>query len=176
MGRHKGYRHSAESRAKMSASMKLAHAEGRLGHLVDANVKWRHSSENAKRLRAQAVRAGKACGRTRVVSDEHFMLMQHYNNYRGTARRRGLVFDLEFDQFSLIVMKDCWYCGGGPQPTWRRARHRQACMNGIDRLDNAKGYIQKNIVPCCGPCNRAKHVMSVEDFLQMARRISERHQ
>lgn len=28
--------------------------------------------------------------------------------------------------------------------------------NGVDRKDNAKGYVTGNCLPCCWPCNYAK--------------------
>lgn len=34
----------------------------------------------------------------------------------------------------------------------------------IDIIDNNKGYIVDNIIPCCIVCNRAKGNMSLEEF------------
>jgi hypothetical protein len=44
--------------------------------------------------------------------------------------------------------------------------------NGLDRVDNTKGYIISNIVSCCGQCNRAKGILSQEEFLQWLKRAS----
>jgi hypothetical protein len=37
-------------------------------------------------------------------------------------------------------------------------------FNGIDRVDNTKGYTLENCVPCCTRCNLAKHTMSLTAF------------
>jgi hypothetical protein len=38
--------------------------------------------------------------------------------------------------------------------------------NGLDRVDNARGYESGNVVPCCDPCNRMKGTLSREAFLE----------
>lgn len=38
--------------------------------------------------------------------------------------------------------------------------------NGIDRVDNTKGYTIQNTVPCCMVCNRAKNSMSYREFIE----------
>lgn len=37
--------------------------------------------------------------------------------------------------------------------------------NGIDRVDNSKGYTSDNCVPCCWACNNAKKNNSSSEFL-----------
>ena len=44
--------------------------------------------------------------------------------------------------------------------------------NGIDRLDNNEGYLPSNVVTCCKICNRAKHSLTVVEFLEWVRDIS----
>jgi hypothetical protein len=38
-------------------------------------------------------------------------------------------------------------------------------FNGIDRVDNSKGYILGNCVPCCSWCNRAKADGTLAKFM-----------
>ena len=45
--------------------------------------------------------------------------------------------------------------------------------NGVDRVDNDKGYIRDNIVSCCSDCNRSKGVLSKKDFITLARKITD---
>ena len=45
----------------------------------------------------------------------------------------------------------------------RLSDHVLKC-NGVDRVDNTKGYSVDNSVPCCKFCNTAKHTMSEGDF------------
>lgn len=44
--------------------------------------------------------------------------------------------------------------------------------NGVDRIDNNKGYEFNNCVPCCGDCNIAKHKLSLNEFISHARKIA----
>jgi hypothetical protein len=40
-------------------------------------------------------------------------------------------------------------------------------FNGLDRIDNRKGYVSDNIVPCCSDCNLAKRDLSIKAFLEL---------
>lgn len=76
------------------------------------------------------------------------------------ASRRGLEFSLTDVEFSSLVHSECSYCGKLPNP-----------RNGIDRVENTKGYTLENCVSCCFICNRAKNDMSREEFIEWATRI-----
>ena len=43
--------------------------------------------------------------------------------------------------------------------------------SGIDRIDNAAGYTEGNVVACCRICNRAKETLSVQEFAEWASRL-----
>ena len=73
--------------------------------------------------------------------------------YRTSARVRNLEFKLDKDVFNLIISDNCIYCGHNPSP-----------INGIDRVDNTKGYLVGNCVPCCVICNKAKASLTLEEF------------
>lgn len=89
-----------------------------------------------------------------------------FGQYQNAAKRRGLSFELNLSQFSLLTQKICYYCGAPPQQTIRRRRaHGHYIYNGIDRLDNSFGYALSNCVPCCGACNRMKLDVDHDDFL-----------
>ena len=62
---------------------------------------------------------------------------------RSQAGVRGLTWSLDLEQYSVLVGKVCYYCGGA-LPT-----HGV----GLDRLDNARGYEAGNVVPACKRCN-----------------------
>lgn len=47
-------------------------------------------------------------------------------------------------------------------------------FNGIDRVDNFKGYTLENSVPCCTICNRAKSNMLYDDFMSYIQRFKSR--
>lgn len=50
-------------------------------------------------------------------------------------------------------------------------RGQDYAYNGIDRMDNSKGYVDGNVLPCCSICNHAKHVMNYDDFISWINRI-----
>ena len=129
-------------------------------------------------LTRSAKTGGEVNGRRRAaeVSDEDFIINVSFSSYKVAARKRKLPLTLTREQFAALVQQDCWYCGGKPRYTWRKkGREAGPLLNGIDRIDNAEGYTVENSVSCCGPCNRAKHTLSREDFIALAKRIAERH-
>lgn len=60
----------------------------------------------------------------------------------------GVLFawDLTREQYEDLVSKPCHYCGF----------KIETVIGGLDRLDNSKGYIFGNVVPCCFECNVAR--------------------
>ncbi len=94
--------------------------------------------------------------------------------YRGSARRRGLAFELTKEEFARMTKENCWYCGAQPSQVARDGSAQTKSIylyNGIDRVDNKVGYILGNCVPCCSMCNRMKSVYHCEDFIAQIRRI-----
>lgn len=59
------------------------------------------------------------------------------------ANKRGLVWDISFDDFEKNIKSFCLYCKG-PLPE---------TGHGFDRIDNSVGYLIENVVPCCTHCN-----------------------
>jgi len=55
----------------------------------------------------------------------------------------------------------------------KKFRQRIISANGIDRQDNAKGYIPGNCVSCCRICNYAKHALTLEEFKSWIQRLIE---
>jgi hypothetical protein len=96
--------------------------------------------------------------------------------YRKSASHRHLEFSLDEQTFKTLISGNCFYCGASPNSIiTKRALNGNLIYNGIDRLDNTKGYIVDNCVTCCIQCNRAKHTTSKEEFLNMVERIYLRH-
>lgn len=101
-------------------------------------------------------------------------LTKAYRAYVDGARKRGLLFDLTRERFEQISDLPCYYCGMERSKVVV-VRDSVYWHNGIDRLDNSKGYIEGNMVPCCKVCNHAKHTMSEEEFMSWLDRFA-RHQ
>jgi hypothetical protein len=73
-------------------------------------------------------------------------------------------FSISREEYGKIVVSDCEYCGAAPKHSCKD-KHRICPTNGIDRVDNEKGYIPGNCVPSCEPCNRSKLKRKVQEFL-----------
>lgn len=80
--------------------------------------------------------------------------------YKVCAKKRSREWSLTYEQFEKYCLSDCVYCGNSPNP-----------INGVDRVDNSKGYIESNCVPCCTQCNMAKCELEQEEFLIQICRI-----
>lgn len=103
-------------------------------------------------------------------------LYQHV--YKGRAHKDGKVFELTRDQFKQLVDSSCYYCGIEPASVAKvksGTYMSQYRYNGIDRVDNSKGYILDNCVTACSLCNHAKHTMSHDDFIDLCRRVVLKH-
>ena len=80
-------------------------------------------------------------------------------------KRHGSSFDLTEKQFKELTQKNCYYCGAKPNNVVnRKDRNGSFTYNGIDRVDNTKGYTIDNVVTCCRHCNTAKNSMTLEEF------------
>lgn len=93
-----------------------------------------------------------------------------FASYYKTARHKGIPFELSREQFFDLVGKSCYYCGNEPTNV-SRTRLVEFIYNGIDRMDNSKGYTIDNCVPCCSTCNYAKRAMTQEQFRNWIKRI-----
>lgn len=65
------------------------------------------------------------------------------------AKRRGIEFNLTFEQWHTEVQKTCHYCRD-------LLGKRSETTVGLDRLDNTKGYVAGNVVSACIACNKIK--------------------
>lgn len=80
--------------------------------------------------------------------------------YKKAASRRRIAWSLP-DALTVDLLTDlCFYCHAAPAPT-----------NGIDRVDNNRGYEYGNVVTACAECNRAKGTRTREQFEQHAMRV-----
>ena len=90
-----------------------------------------------------------------------------YNIYSKGARERGLSFNLTLDEVKSITTLSCWYCGDSPRLySPEPAKYAPVLYNGIDRIDNSKGYSPGNCVSCCTRCNLMKSDLSIDSFVQ----------
>lgn len=99
--------------------------------------------------------------------------MTLFKRYKASAKIRKKEFNISEDVFEKLIMNNCHYCGSIPLSYHKRFINydKNFRYNGIDRIDNTKGYIDGNCVTCCEICNKAKSEMSVEDFKNWIKRI-----
>ena len=83
--------------------------------------------------------------------------------YIASAKKRNIVFDIIEEEFTKLINDDCFYCGQSAIPK----------RNGIDRVDNTKGYVLENLVPCCFKCNQLKGKLSVAELFNHIIKIFE---
>lgn len=96
------------------------------------------------------------------------------HSMRGGAKRRGISYELSFEEFKEIVSMNCHWCGIEPtlkKPKKERMPTLSAPAHGIDRVDNSLGYVYNNCVASCQMCNIAKNNKSKEEFLLWIKRV-----
>lgn len=96
---------------------------------------------------------------------------QIFGIYCSNAFNKNLEFTLDEKMFRSLTKGDCHYCGIKPSNI-KNCWNDKYIYNGIDRVDNCKGYVLSNCVSCCSDCNLAKKNNSTEKFLEWIRRIS----
>ena len=80
---------------------------------------------------------------------------------------------LGHDFISLIFSK-CNYCGiEGSMSTYPRQGEDRKWIehNGIDRVENNKGYSKENCITACKFCNSAKNTRTRQEFLDWAKSV-----
>lgn len=96
-----------------------------------------------------------------------------FNDMMYQAKLRGYDWDLTKEQVYELTSQVCFYCGKEPCQVKKYGSRYNGdyIYNGLDRVDNDKGYTIENVVPCCGQCNRAKTDMTEDEFLQWIEQI-----
>ena len=83
-----------------------------------------------------------------------------YKRYQIDAKRRNILFQIEKEFAISLYLSSCCYCGASPCP-----------VNGIDRVDNNKGYVVDNCVSCCNRCNEVKSNYSLEETMEHVKKM-----
>lgn len=100
--------------------------------------------------------------RERNYKNENYRNKEKYfKDYIKGSLKRDYEFTLTFEEFSDLVDKECFYCD----------YKKDEEVNGIDRVDNSKGYTKENSVPCCEICNRIKLAYHPLFFIEKCKMI-----
>lgn len=98
-----------------------------------------------------------------------------YGNYKYIAKKRNLIFNLTIDEFSELTNKTCYYCKAKPKNKMKSQtltlKNGTYTYNGVDRVNNNKGYTKDNTVACCTSCNKAKLSLTSKQFKSLIRKI-----
>lgn len=94
------------------------------------------------------------------------------SGYRNSAKERNFEWSLTENDFKILINDRCDYCGIEPWNVVKtRKKKSNLTYNGIDRVDNNRGYELTNVVTACKICNYAKRKLSKEDFLSWIERV-----
>ena len=98
--------------------------------------------------------------------------------YKKRATKTKIVFNIPVGKFKELTQLNCYYCGLPPERSVVKGQGKNGTKfngdyiyNGIDRVDNSKGYIISNCVPCCTICNRAKNNLPQSVFLEWIEKL-----
>lgn len=122
-----------------------------------------------------------SCGCLRKdVARQKALEVRNYSSVAGrafavlerAAKQRNIENTISFNAFSKLIYQNCYYCGIEPNQVKNWYVENDIAIHGIDRVDNTKGYIEGNVVPCCRMCNIAKANHSQKEFLEWVNRVA----
>lgn len=134
---------------------------------------FRHTEATKAKCLIGALKGGRTRGDQVALPPVMLWIHGRQSCYMGAAKRRGHSWELTEKEFTEITVMDCFYCGASPEQEQKKWPGLKS--NGIDRIDNERGYARDNVLPCCIRCNRMKHTMNTKDFIALVKRIAERH-
>lgn len=136
------------------------------GRIFQKNSSYLHDTKKYKSCGCENKKIGQIPG---IASAKDV-----FRNYIRNAKNRKIPFEIDFESFLELSKKECFYCGVEPLQLSKTSNNGEFYYNGIDRMDNSKGYEKENIVTCCGQCNRMKMDLSYFDFINLIKKIHSR--
>jgi len=141
----------------------------RQGSDKQAKATWlcRCNCGNEKVIAGYRLRRGnvRSCGCLRKLLKGEAAFNKMFRNMQRNAKTRRLEWHLTREQVRRLTKQLCFYCGAEPAQVWSEKTLDGAyTYNGIDRVNNERGYTTDNVVPCCGRCNSMKRTMTSEEF------------
>lgn len=102
-----------------------------------------------------------------------------YRRYKYRAKLSALSFTINKKLFKELTSSNCFYCNAPPtQKSYEHAdtvegkHHSEYIYNGLDRINNKKGYTPSNVVPCCRLHNEWKRALKFKDFVKIIHKTS----
>lgn len=115
-----------------------------------------------------------SCGCKRKLEEGEANFNVLFRLYKRNAKNRSYEFNLTSEQFRLFTKSNCFYCERPPSNIMKNSRKSNGSYiyNGIDRLDNSKGYTLENCVAACDICNFAKSDKDIKYFYDWLVRLN----
>lgn len=93
------------------------------------------------------------------------------------AKRRSIEWGLDIKTWYRLVKSDCYLCGDKPKNRYKvnhrgREIHGMSFIyQGIDRINNSRGYLIDNVAPCCASCNYMKRSQTLSGLAKKIEKI-----
>jgi hypothetical protein len=109
------------------------------------------------------------------IAPEESVARNMYRRYKTRAFKRGIPFDLPYGAFREMITWHCAYCGSRPSPQVgsEKSSRSHPLYNGLDQVFSSQGYTSGNTIPSCWKCNRAKSIMTQNEFIKWIKGIAE---
>jgi len=145
--------------------------------LVKRSTKWKCKCSCGKIVEVYAnnLRDGSSTSCGCLVEVEEAAFHRVYDQYKQNAKTRELSFELTAEQVKTLTSSPCYFTGRLPSVVCTTHSGKTYTYNGIDRLDNALGYVLENCVPCCSEVNYAKRALSESAFIKLCIEVAKQH-
>ena len=125
---------------------------------------------NVKPLRQRHGRVCLICTHDKYVSTEAGALRFRFDMKRISARRRGIPFELTFEQFERLHKLQTGIDAYSKEPMAFEYGHgRSGETMSLDRIDNDKGYIRGNVAFCKVAKNGEKNDKPPDQYVKQLR-------
>lgn len=117
--------------------------------------RYEHEHRTERREKSRRYNAAHPGNSTRAVQRlrETNPARAAFLEYGRSARAKKRAWTLPEALAKDLFTDNCFFCGKPPAP-----------INGIDRVDNARGYEEDNVVTACRRCNLAKNTQTLAEF------------
>lgn len=116
----------------------------------------------------------KSCGclaiDSRKLNEGEAALNRIILRYKNGAKERNLEYTLLKPEIEDLLKRNCSFCNESPHAI-SKGKNGNYIYNGIDRIDNFKGYTINNVQTLCFQCNRAKMKLTNNEFLNWIQNI-----
>ena len=94
-------------------------------------------------------------------------------NFKSQAKQRNICWNLNKEDAIKIMSNPCYYCLDGLEIEHydKFDLSRSVYYNGLDRVNNNKGYEINNVVSCCWEHNQLKSKFSIEELKERKNKI-----